>query len=104
AETRRDIRDPVLNQRDQVEITLDEDPELLFPFFVLRLEQSVEMLSFDVCRSFGRVEVFRLIIAHRPGTECDRMTIYIEDGEHDPAAEAVEDTVLFFVDRDEAAL
>ena len=104
AEARRRIRDAVLVKCDQIEIAFDQDRELLLPDLFLRLKQPVKMLAFCICRRFRRIEIFRLVVAHRPCPESDRPAVDIENRKHYPAAKTVENAVFFFVDGNEPAL
>src|ERR1051325_849845 len=85
AERRNDVADAELRERDNVEITLDEDHTVLFPDRLLGLKQPVNGRVLAEERRLGGVQVLGHALAQHPAAEADNFSRGIGDRKHDPA-------------------
>ena len=89
SERGHDVADPGLVERREIRIALDEDGRPFLPDGVLGEIQSVEELALGVEGRLRRIEILRLRFEDRPAAEGDDAARQAEDGEDDPAPEAV---------------
>jgi len=83
------VLEPGLPQRGQVEVALDHDRISLSADRILGLVEPVQVVPFDVRRSFRRVQVFRLGVSQGAPAERDGPPGAVPDREHQAVPEAV---------------
>ena len=94
----------MLKGNQEIEITFDENGELLFTDFVARLMKPVKMSPFDVSRRFRRIEVLGLAAAGQPRRRKAPGDLARPGPGRSGAAETVVETSPSFFDDEAAAL
>src|SRR5438128_2723329 len=75
--------------RPHIHVPPDHEDMALSAYGVARLHQAVELAPFLKQWGLGRVQIFRLPIAHHPPAEADHRAARAEDREHHAVAETV---------------
>ncbi len=90
--------------RDAVEVALDEEDGVLPADRLARAVEAVEELALREARRLGRVQVLRLVVAERAGSEAEDLAARVADLDREPVAEAVVDAARLGVLLEEAGL
>ena len=89
AATGDDVRDAGAGDGDGVHVALDEDDEIGFANRLFGAVEVVEHTAFRIDGGFGRVEIFRQVVAEGAAAKGDDFAGFVRDREDDAAAETV---------------
>ena len=97
-----DVADSGARDGDGVHVAFDENCEIGAAEGVFGAVEMIEDVALGIDRGFGRVEIFRHVVAERAAAEGDDFSGFVGDGESDAAAETIEEAAAVLIARDQA--